>query len=596
MKHIIFTIISSLLLLANSISAFAQKSKPARVFITAGQSNTDGRVSNKLLPNYIKELSTDTSYSTGSYRFAKISQNKPDGAFLPYWPKGRITPGLWTYDAITYYYLEQALQDDFYVVKYAVGGTSIGIPQDSTKGRYWSADEKWLAGTSSVEKKGQSLLLSFTDAIDGAIDQTLSKLDQGYQIDAFLWHQGESDDKYEQDYYNNLRGVISYVRKHLTEKTGHDYSKLPFVFGSIPEGNRHYRPLVEAAMQRIAEEDPNAYLIDMSQGELHRDRTHFNEKSAEYLGTQMFKVLDNILGLSNHDFRVAKYKDDKTCAISYTFDDGLKEHYTLVAPHFNALNFKGTFWINGSKVNDDADNSKDTTRVTWADLKEMSREGHEISNHGWAHRNFGRFTLAEIKEDIRKNDSVLLARIGIMPLTFCYPNNTKSAEGFAFVNENRVGTRLVQRSIGGKATSDNLEKWVQNLLDNQEWGVGMTHGITYGYDRFSNAVIFWEHLKKVKAQEDKIWVGTFQEVMSYMKERKRLTYDVIEGQNGYVIKPHLTLDKALFTEPLTGVIDRTDVHDVRIQQGGKEIKAKVLPDKILFDFNPFGDDIEVVIH
>lgn len=29
---------------------------------------------------------------------------------------------------------------------------------------------------------------------------------------------------------------------------------------------------------------------------------------------------------------VARYKQDKACAISYTFDDGLAEHYTLVAP------------------------------------------------------------------------------------------------------------------------------------------------------------------------------------------------------------------------------------------------------------------------
>ena len=29
---------------------------------------------------------------------------------------------------------------------------------------------------------------------------------------------------------------------------------------------------------------------------------------------------------------VAKYRHDKVCAISYTFDDGLAEHYTLAAP------------------------------------------------------------------------------------------------------------------------------------------------------------------------------------------------------------------------------------------------------------------------
>ena len=35
---------------------------------------------------------------------------------------------------------------------------------------------------------------------------------------------------------------------------------------------------------------------------------------------------------STGNINIARFKDDKACAISYTFDDGLKEHYTLVTP------------------------------------------------------------------------------------------------------------------------------------------------------------------------------------------------------------------------------------------------------------------------
>lgn len=582
-----------LLIVSNVLFAQNESDKPVRVFITAGQSNTDGRVKNTLLPSYIKDFSSDTTYQTGAYRYAKISQNNNDGSFRPYWPKGRSTEGLWTYDAVTYYGLEQVLQEDFYIVKWAVGGTSIGYPEGATKGRFWSADATWLDRTASVDKGGMSLLYAFTDAIDAAIDQTLSKLEQGYHIDAFLWHQGESDDRYGRDYYDNLKGVIRYVRNHLTNKTGQDYAQLPFVFGSIPKGNKNFNPLLDAAMQRIAEEDPYAYLIDLSNAALQDDKLHFTAATATYFGEQVFKTLDRLLRLSKHDFRIARYKDDKDCAISYTFDDGLKEHYTLVAPQFRKLGFKGTFWINGGKVNDDPSGTTDTTRVTWADLRQMAKEGHEISNHGWAHRNFGRHTLEEIKEDVFRNDSVLFAQIGVMPRTFCYPNNKKTPEGFALVNKNRVGTRLLQRSIGGKATHENLEKWVQDLIDSRGWGIGMTHGITYGYDHFSNPTVFWDHLQKVKAQEDKIWVDTFVAQMAYMKAYKAITYEVSTSDEGYVIKPHLTLDSALYTELLTGVIDRSDVKRVRVWQGEEQLHARIFPDKILFDFDPFGGDIQV---
>lgn len=270
---------------------------PAHVIITAGQSNTDGRVSNKLLPDYIKAMALpgDTTFTEGAYQYCKIAQNRTDGLFVPYWPQGRITKGLWTYDAVTYYLLEKTLQEDFYVIKWAVGGTSISYPNDTTKGSYWSANPEWLANTTSTANKGKSLLLSFTEEIDACIDQTLSKLEGGYQIDAFLWHQGESDRKKGREYYGNLKEVVTYVRNHLSEKAGKDYSRLPFILGTVPRKSKQYSADVEAGMKRLAEEDPNVYLIETLEDELQRDQIHFNQRTAEDLGEKMYEWLAKIL-------------------------------------------------------------------------------------------------------------------------------------------------------------------------------------------------------------------------------------------------------------------------------------------------------------
>lgn len=265
--------------------------KPVHVIIAAGQSNTDGRVLNKFLPDYIKAMTQDTTFIEGAYKHCKISQNNTSGSFSPYWPQGRIKKGLWTYDAVTYYLLENAIKEDFYVIKWAEGGTSIAYPNDSIKGKYWSANSQWLKNTTSSETKGKSLLLSFTEQIDACIDQTLSKVNGGYKIDAFLWHQGEGDRKRGKEYYDNIKGVLGYVRNHLTEKTGQDYSKLPFILGSVPRGSKQYNAEVEAGMIRLAEEDSNVYLIDMPEDELQKDKIHFNEKSAEYLGKEMYEVI-----------------------------------------------------------------------------------------------------------------------------------------------------------------------------------------------------------------------------------------------------------------------------------------------------------------
>ena len=197
----------------------ARGQKPAHVIITAGQSNTDGRVPNNRLPDYIKAMAVDSTYTAGAYKYCHIAHNRTDGMFVPFWPLShpKSKPYTWGYDAIAYYWLEQLFQEDFYVIKWAIGGTAIAAPVTTPfRGTYWSADPKWLAENTATSEKGKSLLLSLIANIDASIDQTLSKLKQGYQIDAFVWHQGESDYEHGKEYYQNLKGVVSYVRNHLT--------------------------------------------------------------------------------------------------------------------------------------------------------------------------------------------------------------------------------------------------------------------------------------------------------------------------------------------------------------------------------------------
>lgn len=284
------------MLAVNSLNLMA--AHPTHVIITAGQSNTDGRTPNEHLPQYIKALATDTAgYAEGAYRYCRIAQNDAEGKFIPFWPRAMRNGknNMWAFDAVTYYGLEQLFGEEYYVIKWAVGGTSIAPNYNAAKGRFWSADPAWLAKTKATSEGGNSLLLSFIKEIDVCIDRTLSKLEGGYQIDAFLWHQGESDYAKSKDYYHNLKTVVAYVRTHLTEKTGKDYSKLPFVFGTVARSNKYFSTEVEDAMKRLAEEDADMHLIDMSGAELLGDKLHFTAHSAEYLGNQVYKQLERII-------------------------------------------------------------------------------------------------------------------------------------------------------------------------------------------------------------------------------------------------------------------------------------------------------------
>lgn len=57
-----------------------------------------------------------------------------------------------------------------------------------------------------------------------------------------------------------------------------------------------------------------------------------------FILTSFFYILGiSTLSAANWKVYVAKYKQDKTCAITYTFDDGLAEHSTVAAPELKSV-------------------------------------------------------------------------------------------------------------------------------------------------------------------------------------------------------------------------------------------------------------------
>lgn len=286
---------------------------------------------------------------------------------------------------------------------------------------------------------------------------------------------------------------------------------------------------------------------------------------------------------------VAKYRSDKQAAISYTFDDGVLEHFTLVFPAFEKLGFKGTFWINGNTINEGENGPYNKLpRISWKDLKTMAEHGHEISNHGWSHKNLTTCTPEELRVEIDRNDSIIEAKIGVRPTTFCYAGNRKNDTIVRIVSQNRVGTRTSQFSVGGKSTPENLDERIAQLLADEEWGVTMTHGITYGYDFFKSDTIFWNHLNRVKSMEHLIWVAPFREVAAYSAERNNTRILIVQKGKKWKVTPTCTLEKKLFNFPLTLVVQCKDGECITAKQKGKKLQIVYLPTKVLINFDPHG--------
>lgn len=272
----------------------AAKKQPAVVILTAGQSNTAGRADNLTLPKYIKQVGRTNhltyQYCQWSYTNSENRRADSEGVFRPFWPESEGGKMTFAYDAITYYYVEKALQRPFYVVKHALGGTSIDPRCYSFGHRHWSAKPEFIDSTASANRGGYSLLKAFCDNIGASIDQ-LEKLPEGYDIKCMLWHQGESD-RHERGaaaYHDNLKAVVEYVRTYLVKKTGQKrYAHLPFICGTVPQESRQYSQTVHDALYQLATEDPDFHVIETSPGTFIGDDLHFDRRCAERLGKAMY--------------------------------------------------------------------------------------------------------------------------------------------------------------------------------------------------------------------------------------------------------------------------------------------------------------------
>lgn len=297
---------------------------------------------------------------------------------------------------------------------------------------------------------------------------------------------------------------------------------------------------------------------------------------------------------------VAKYKGDRAAAISYTFDDGLLEQYTELFPVLRRLGLKATFCVNGNTIDryERLVQTGDTTdalvrekpRTTWDMLREMSDDGQEITSHGWSHTNVKKISGEALRYELEHNDSVIFQHTGRYPRTFFYPGNAKSPERVAYCEQGRVGTRTRQVSIGSKRNAAWLRAWADSLIAKGEWGIGMTHGISRGYDHFARPQVLFDHLAEVSARQDSLWIGTFRAVCAYTKERDNVRIAVKERRKKITVTPTMTLDARIFDEPLTLVVD---CHVASATQDGRRLTVTRRGGKSLVDFMPGGGVVTI---
>ncbi|OAM89032.1 polysaccharide deacetylase family protein [Termitidicoccus mucosus] len=310
-------------------------------------------------------------------------------------------------------------------------------------------------------------------------------------------------------------------------------------------------------------------------------------------------------GATPPQLRIARFAGDRAAAISYTFDDGLRDQYTLAVPMLNEAGFKGTFFVIPGHVApsiEEAERKQDAKRawggITWPELREMAGQGHEIASHTWSHRALPKLAPEEVDAELAKAFDAIKTRIGRPPLTLAFPFNQSTPETKAAVLKYHVASRDYQTGVGGgKTTVEWLENWTDKQVRDRAWGIIMAHGIGRGYAAFTDPEILRDHFRHVKGRAHEIWVDTFANVARYVKERDNARLVVsspIPGRLVCVLSS--TLEPAVYNVPLTLVIEAPVVTSARAKRAGGELPVRVVPGAIQIDAAPDKDPITVTWH
>lgn len=258
---------------------------------------------------------------------------------------------------------------------------------------------------------------------------------------------------------------------------------------------------------------------------------------------------------------VAKYKGDRAAAISYTFDDGRRDHYTLAWPMLKEFGFHSTFFIVASPVPDasaDAIAKKpgEFGGISWSELKEMAADGQEIANHTWTHQNLVTLDDAALHDQIDKCAAAIKDKIGVAPISFCYPGNSRNAHVREVALQTHLATREYQKEIGTLTmTTDDANAWADETVKRGAWGVTMIHGISTGYHPLSSPDVLRNHLAYVHGHAAQIWVETFGNVARYVAERDAAVIsDIRRSKRSATFTVTTSLANPLYDFPLTIVV------------------------------------------
>jgi peptidoglycan/xylan/chitin deacetylase (PgdA/CDA1 family) len=256
-------------------------------------------------------------------------------------------------------------------------------------------------------------------------------------------------------------------------------------------------------------------------------------------------VVTLFLALGNAQAQQAfKWPGGKKAAIILTYDDALQSQLNIVAPQLLKYKLTGTFFLDGKVSKPDMER--------W---RHLSKAGNELANHSLYHpcsvkaykaAHYSEdYTVAGTIKEIGMMNAILDSINGHNTRTYAYPCGMYVANGVDYTDSLIASGIVKYARVGGDNRTAIVSKF--NSLDFfkvPSWGVAkgtegaaliaavketlkangmlvyMFHGVGGDYLDVS-AEAHRELLQFLAENKNDVWVGTFQEVLDYVKKYRK---------------------------------------------------------------------------
>lgn len=205
--------------------------------------------------------------------------------------------------------------------------------------------------------------------------------------------------------------------------------------------------------------------------------------------------------------------------VTLTFDDSLKDHLLIAAPLLEERGWRGTFNIVTDWV------GKDDRHLTWDDVRELVRRGHEVATHTKTHCNLLKLLAekgeAAVRREFAESRDAIADATGFTPRFMCSPFGKQDDDTARLCREEGLRQMISSRINFGEGnegrTRDIIESRVATgakRLDILHHGIAADeHG---GWRPFSDRKAFKRHLDDIAAleREGKIVVTDYDGMVS----------------------------------------------------------------------------------